>query len=159
MAIKKKKVVPKKSKGGRKIVQAKKVTIDGIQFQSNLEATMYKLLVEAGIEFGYETISYIILEPFTYSSSVWERVRRTSKKMIERKAVRKISYTPDFVGRSEEWVIECKGRANESFPLRWKLFKTKMEQREKPPILFMPKTKIDCQQVVEILKEKGYGKK
>ena len=32
-----------------------------------------------------------------------------------------IKYTPDFTGK--DYIIECKGRANESFPLRWKLFK------------------------------------
>jgi hypothetical protein len=37
------------------------------------------------------------------------------------KKILPITYKPDFVGR--DFVIECKGRANESFPLRWKLFK------------------------------------
>ena len=37
------------------------------------------------------------------------------------KKILPIKYKPDFVGR--DFVIECKGRANESFPLRWKLFK------------------------------------
>ena len=32
-----------------------------------------------------------------------------------------IKYTPDFIG--EDFIIETKGRANESFPIRWKLFK------------------------------------
>lgn len=154
MAIKKKKPVRK----GRKIVQAKKVTYDGITFQSGLELTMYKLLKTEGIDFGYETHPYIIFEPFTYSASVWERARKNSRQMMMRQAVRKISYTPDFIAGDESWIIECKGRANESFPIRWKLFKEKMNKRENPPILFMPKTKVDCEQVIKILKEKGYGK-
>ena len=32
-----------------------------------------------------------------------------------------IKYTPDFIG--DNFIIETKGRANESFPMRWKLFK------------------------------------
>ena len=32
-----------------------------------------------------------------------------------------IKYTPDFIGK--DFIIETKGRANESFPMRWKLFK------------------------------------
>ena len=43
--------------------------------------------------------------------------------MINRgqKKILNIKYTPDFV--SDSFIIECKGRANESFPLRWKMFK------------------------------------
>lgn len=157
MATRKRKVTKKRA--GRKIVQAKKVTIDGINFQSNLEATMYKLLKSEGMEFGYESKTYEIFQPFTYTASCWERARKNSRQMIERQAVRKVSYTPDFIGKNEEWIIECKGRANESFPLRWKLFKLKMSKRKNPPILFMPKTKVDCEQVLKILIEQGHGRK
>ena len=33
------------------------------------------------------------------------------------------TYTPDFIDPKGKWIIETKGYANESFPLRWKLFK------------------------------------
>ena len=79
--------------------------------------------------------------------------------MTDRPNVLKIDYTPDFVGENEEFIIEVKGRANESFPLRWKLFKALMQQRDNPPILFKPATVVECKQVVEILKSKGYGNK
>ena len=35
------------------------------------------------------------------------------------KKILNIKYTPDFIGK--DFIIETKGRANESFPLRWKL--------------------------------------
>lgn len=155
MAVGKKKT--RKRRAGRKVVQAKKVTVDGITFQSGLECTMYKLLKQAGIPAEYEPKSFEIFEPFKYSSSCWERARKTSPKMIDRRAVRKISYTPDFVDPDEGWIIECKGRANESFPLRWKIFKETMEQRVDPPHLFKPTNKMDCEQVIEELKNLGYG--
>ena len=37
------------------------------------------------------------------------------------KKILNIKYTPDFV--SPSFIIECKGRANESFPIRWKCLK------------------------------------
>jgi hypothetical protein len=37
------------------------------------------------------------------------------------KKILNIKYTPDFIGKG--FIIETKGRANESFPLRWKMFK------------------------------------
>ena len=79
--------------------------------------------------------------------------------MTNRPKVLEIKYTPDYVGENEEWIIEVKGRANESFPLRWKLFKQLMQQRDNPPILFKPSTDAECKQVIEILKDKGYGNK
>ena len=37
------------------------------------------------------------------------------------KIILPIKYTPDFIGKG--FIIETKGRANESFPMRWKMFK------------------------------------
>lgn len=79
-----------------------------------------------------------------------------------------MSYCPDFVGpdsENPEFVIEVKGFANESFPLRWKFFKMVElskslgpKSTKKAPMLFKPSTIADCEQVIKILKEKGYGR-
>ena len=45
-------------------VRAKKVSFDGIQFQSGLEVYMYKALKEASIVAEYEPTSYTLLEGF-----------------------------------------------------------------------------------------------
>lgn len=144
---------------GRQIVRSRKVTIDGITFASNLEATMYKLLKHAGMKFTYEGKSYETFEPFELEAECWERATKRSRAMIDRRKVAKVSYTPDFIGKDEKWFIEVKGRANESFPIRWKLFKQKISKMDEPPILFKPANKADCEQVIEILKSKGYGRK
>ena len=158
MAVRKKKPATKK-RMGRKIVQSKKVTLDGITFASTLESVMYKLLKEAGIKFTYEGESYQTFEPLVLEEECWERATKRSKAMIDRRKVTKVSYTPDFIGENEEFFIEVKGRANESFPIRWKLFKNLVAKREKPPIIFKPMNKADCEQVIEILKQKGYARR
>lgn len=149
----------KKKTAGRQIVRSKKVIVDGIQFASTLESRMYLLLKEAGIKSKYEGKTYTVLEGFVYGSENYEKYQKRSAEMTDRPNVLKTDYTPDFVGENEEFIIEVKGRANESFPLRWKLFKTLMQQRDNPPILFKPATVVECKQVVEILKSKGYGNK
>lgn len=160
MAVKRKRKTPiKRVRKGRKVVQSKKVVIDGIQFASGLEGTMYKLLKEAKVSFAYEPKSYETFESFEYGASCWERSRKTSKSMTLKKAVRKVSYTPDFVCTDEDWFIETKGRANESFSIRWKLFKKVMNERDKPPVIFKPQNKQDCEQVIEELKKLGYTNK
>jgi len=146
-------------KKGKKHVNSKRKTVDGINFQSTLEAQMYVLLRDAGIKFGYESKTYETLNPTEYTEECWERARRTSKLMIDRRKVTGVKYTPDFIADDESWFIECKGRANESFPIRWKLFKNMLLGWKKQPIIFKPMKLSDCQQVIKILLEKGYGQK
>ncbi len=153
----KKQQVKKRNKNKRKVNSKKKV-VDGIHFASTLESQMYQLLKQSGIYSVYEGKSYITFNSFDYGEECYERVQRRSKEMVDRKKVLQVSYTPDFIGQNEEWIIEVKGRANESFPIRWKLFKNLMMKRENPPILFKPTNLKDCLQVIEILKSKGYGK-
>ena len=143
----------------RRKVNSKKTTVDGITFLSKLESVMYQLLRDEGIESEYEGISYIVLKEDTYPEFCLERVRKNSSEMKDKRKVAKIQYTPDFVDPNEKWIIECKGYANESFSLRWKLFKHMMMQRKDPPMIFKPTTKADCEQVVKFLKTLGYGRK
>ena len=144
---------------GKKIVNAKKVKAYGIEFQSDLEYRMYLLLKQANIEFIYEGKSYTLLKPITLNYSCYERPQKKSKEMKDRRNVRAITYTPDFVGKNEGWIIEVKGRANERFPVIWKLFKSMMSRRKKPPMIFKPTNIKDCKQVIEILIKNGYAKK
>ena len=136
---------------------AKKVLYDGIVFQSGLELYMYKGLKKAGIQFSYEGESYTLIEATEYKGECFERFTKKSKQLKIREAVRKTIYTPDFIGEKERWIIETKGFAIQPFPLKWKMFKLKMNKRKNPPILFMPKNEKDCDQTVELLIEKGFG--
>lgn len=157
MTITKKKKKTKKARTGRQVVNSKKTKVDGIEFASILESTMYKLLKQAGIKNKYEGESFVTFEPFVLEEACFERATRRSKEMIDRRKVTKVSYTPDFIGENNEWFIEVKGRANESFSIRWKLFKNMIAQWKNPPLVFKPTNKKDCEQVIKILKEHGYG--
>lgn len=142
---------------GRQIVRSTKTTVDGVQFASILESRMYTMLKEAGIRNSYEGKTYTVFSGFTYPEECYEAYLKRNKYLVLRQNVSKIDYTPDFVGENEEFFIEVKGRPNESFPLRWKLFKNLMAKRESPPMIFKPSSIRECEQVVKILKEKGYG--
>ena len=54
-------------------VRAKKVSFDGIQFQSGLELYMYKALKEAKIVAEYEPVSYTLLEGFDLEGICFEK--------------------------------------------------------------------------------------
>lgn len=145
----------KKTKG-KQVVRSKKTTIDGIEFASTLESVMYKMLKQNNIKFTYEGKTYTTFNPFKLKNPCYERVQKRSESMVDRRLVSKVSYTPDFIGDNEAWFIETKGRANESFSIRWKLFKEMLHKEGKNPLIFKPTNTTDCLQVIDILKKNGY---
>lgn len=157
MGVRKKNVVKYKPKG-RKIVNSTKTIIDGIVFDSMLEGYMYELLRDEEIPFEIQK-TFLLIGGFKYPAGNWERKSSKDMTLVDKPTIRKMEYTPDFVCPEGRYVIEVKGRANESFPLRWKIFQSQMAERDIVPTLFKPSTKTECRAVLRILKDLGYGKK
>lgn len=132
-------------------VRAKKVEYDGIKFQSGLEKNMYIALKKAKIKCRYEVETYELIPGFMFKNNSYERQSNGKGGYIERgnKKVRAITYTPDFTGPG--FIIECKGRANESFPIRWKLFKRYVAKNMPEVTLYKPQTKKECEETVQLI--------
>lgn len=94
----------KKKKEG-KVRNATPTEYNGIKFRSKLEVYTYKKLREAEISADYEQHRFELLPAFVALSG---------------KKYRAMTYLPDFVGK--DFIIECKGFANDTWPLRKKLF-------------------------------------
>ena len=94
----------KKKKEG-KVKNATPTEYNGIKFRSKLEVYTYKKLREAEISADYEQHRFELLPAFVALSG---------------KKYRAMTYLPDFVGK--DFIIECKGFPNDSWPLRKKLF-------------------------------------
>ena len=135
-------------------VVSKKVTYDGIQFASGLEKYMYQALKNFKIQAVYEGETYIVQEGFEFKNKSYERQSNGKGKMVDRgsKKVLPIKYTPDFV--SDSFIIECKGRANETFPLRWKMFKKYVKEHLKHVTLYKPQNQKECDLVIELITKK-----
>ena len=132
-------------------VVAKKVTYDGIKFASGLEKYMYIALKKAKIKAEYEGETYTIQEGFEFDIQSYERQSNGKGEFKNRgnKKILPIKYTPDFVSRS--FIIECKGRANESFPMRWKLFKKYVKANMPRVTLYKPQNQKECDKVIELI--------
>jgi len=143
---------PKKKKRGP--VQSKKISYDGHNFASGLEKYMYMALVKAKIKAKYEGETFVLLNGFHFENEVYERQANSKGEFINRgeKRILPIKYTPDFIG--EDFIIETKGRPNESFPIRWKLFKKLVTEQFPSYTLFKPQNQKECDRVIEILKNK-----
>ena len=135
-------------------VRSKKVTYDGITFASGLEKYMYQALKKAKIKADYEGRTYTLIEGFDFESSSYERQSNGKGQFVDRgnKKILPIKYTPDFIGN--DFIIETKGRANESFPMRWKLFKRFINKCYPRVTLYKPQNQKECDQVIELLTNK-----
>ena len=132
-------------------VRSKKVICDGITFASGLEKYMYQALKEAKIKAEYEGEKYTLIEGFEFNVESHERQSNGKGEFTNRgnKKILPIKYTPDFVGN--EFIIECKGRANESFPIRWKLFKKFINRCYPHVTLYKPQNQKECDMVIELI--------
>jgi hypothetical protein len=135
-------------------VTARVVSCDGITFASGLEKYMYLALKKEKIKFTYEGETFELLQSFNFDNECYERQSNGKGEFINRgnKKVLNIKYTPDFIG--EDFIIETKGRANESFPLRWKMFKYLMHLTNDQRTLYKPQNQKECDQTTKLILEK-----
>jgi len=147
----KRKKAPKKKRGP---VQSRKISYDGHNFASGLEKYMYMALQKAKIKAKYEGETFVLLNGFHFENEVYERQANSKGEFMNRgeKRILPIKYTPDFIG--EDFIIETKGRPNESFPIRWKLFKKLVTEQFPSYTLFKPQNQKECDRVIEILRNK-----
>ena len=141
----------KRKRKKRGPVRAKKVVYDGITFASGLEKYMYRALKKAKIKAKYEGRTYTIQSGFEFNMDSYERQSNGKGEFKNRgnKKILPIKYTPDFIG--DGFIIECKGRANESFPMRWKLFKGYINTVQPYVTLYKPQNQKECDQVIELI--------
>ena len=144
-------ILKKRYKRKKGPVRSKKVTFDGIKFASGLEKYMYQALKKAKIKAKYEGETYILQDSFNFEVDSFERQSNGKGDMVNRgqKKILNIKYTPDFV--SDSFIIECKGRANESFPIRWKLFKKYVNDNLKHVTLYKPQNQKECDKVIDLI--------
>jgi len=135
-------------------VQSKKITYDGIKFASGLERYMYMALKKAKIRAKYEGETFVLMNGFHFPNECFARQANGKGDYKNRGAKRilPIKYTPDFIG--DGFIIETKGRANESFPMRWKLFKLLVTQQFPDTVLYKPQNQAECDRTIQLILEK-----
>ena len=132
-------------------VRSKKKTVDGIEFKSGLEAFMYLALKNANIQAEYEGQTYELVPSFKFKNNSYEKQGNGKGEFKNRgnKKILNLKYTPDFIG--DGFIIECKGRANESFPIRWKLFKAYVSQNLPEITLYKPQNQKECEETANLI--------
>ena len=115
---------------------------------------MHLALKNAKITAQYEGETYQLFDGFDFQNECYERQANGKGEFKDRgrKKILNIKYTPDFEGKN--FIIECKGRANESFPIRWKMFKKYVKKHLKSVTLYKPQNQKECDEVIKLIQNK-----
>ena len=112
----------------KKVKNATSIEYNGIKFKSKLELTIYKTLKEKGLNPLYEANKFILQEGFRpskphYVKGLCPVTANGYAKIIQ------ITYTPDFTVEYNNKLlfIEAKGKQNDSYPIKRKLFLKHLE--------------------------------
>jgi len=112
---------------------------------------MYMALRKNKIKAKYEGETFVLHAGFHFENEVYERQSNGKGDYKNRgcKRILPIKYTPDFIG--DTFIIETKGRANESFPMRWKLFKRLIVEQFPGVTLYKPQNQKECDETVRLI--------
>jgi len=144
----------------KKVRNATKIIQDGIQFKSKLEVYCYKKLKENNINFRYEEDTFELIGKFEYPNTCLEPFKDGKKWSMGDKTnkIRPIKYTPDFANTKDGWIIECKGNANDIFPIKWKLFKHYLFINRLNYRLYLPKNQGHVDECIKNILKEVYGR-
>jgi hypothetical protein len=139
----------------KKVKNATKVVKYGIHFKSKLEVTVYETLVKEGMNPKYEPTTFVLWRGFKPTAKVYDRKNKTESGSFHQETdkIIDIKYTPDFIFdyNGITVIIEAKGKVNETFPLKKKLFVSLLEKMSKT-FYFVVRTKKETLEAINIIK-------
>lgn len=137
----------------KKIKNATPLEYDNILFKSKLEKMIYQTLKESGFPVEYEPHRYVIWEGFRPSVLCYDKDPITRMLKPETKKLIDITYTPDFVFEHNGYtiIVEAKGIFNDRFPMKKKMFRKYLEEKNPKSIYFEIYTKKQLMQAIDII--------
>ena len=138
----------------KKIKNAQQKEYNGIKFKSLTEVMVYKTLLQEGFEPFYEGTKYVIWQGFKPEIPFYKPDKKTKNLVLQTSKIKDITYTPDFIFSLDKYIIiiEVKGKANDTYPLKQKLFRKYMEDCEEIIKFFEVHNLKQLNQVINILK-------
>lgn len=141
-------------KSNKKVLNAKPLTYKGIKFKSHLEVLVYTELVKEGFKPQYEPKTYVLWEGFKPTVPFYDVDKETKLLKLNDKKIIDIRYTPDFrfEYKGTTIYIEAKGKENDVYYIKKKLFRNYLERNEKKSMYFEVHTKKQLLQAINIIK-------
>lgn len=145
----------------KKIKNATPLDYKGIHFKSTLEVSIFKALEENNLEPHYEKYTYELISGWKPKIPFYRKNKKTKLLTLENKKIISIKYTPDihFIWENYIVFIEVKGRENDVYYLKKKLFRRFLENTYNEsntgflPIYAEIKSKRELLELLKILKQ------
>ena len=122
------------------------------RYASGIEKYCADQLKEHKLAFNYEKTTFELLPKFRFPHKYFKMTAK-KKEMADKPGavVLPITYTPDFMGKNHNLVIETKGYlpSHHDFPMRWKLFLRHLVGLEDNYIVFLAKNKGQVDQCIQ----------
>lgn len=150
----------------KKIKNTNKKVFNGIKFKSQLEVMVYKTLLQEGFNVQYEAQPYILWKGFKPTLPFFDQNKKTKLLELKNTKIIDIKYTPDFsfIYNNKLVFIEAKGKENDVFYIKKKLFRSYLENKyfnkelKQFPMYFEIYTKKQLLQAIEIIKSYDISK-
>lgn len=147
-----------KTNYNKKIINATPITVNNIAFKSKLEAMLFKVLEDNGLNPKYESNKFVIWKGFKPTVPYYERNKKTKTISLNDKKLMDITYMPDFTFDYGEYrvFVEVKpdNFTNDVYPYKAKIFRKYLEtvNIDKKPIFVKVGTKKNLLEFINILK-------
>lgn len=145
----------------KKVRNARPTEKYGIKFKSNLESLCYEKLINNGFEPEYENKKFVLFDGFRMNNNISiympKRQRCKAHELMEeyKKKILPITYTPDFYLNVNgiNVFIETKGKPNDAYPLKKKMFFYALNENNEQTIFFEPHNETQIDQLIDMLYE------
>jgi hypothetical protein len=121
--------VDKDGKVIKKFKEWKKANPDALYHDSKMEYEFYTLLSKKKIKFDYQQ-KFILQPSFKFTDYVTRSKKGVKTTDWYSCSVQPITWSPDFLLVDHNLIIECKGRENDAFPNKLKMFKYHVHQNK-----------------------------
>lgn len=137
-----------------KIKNATPTKFNGIEFKSKLEVNVYKTLLIAGFKPNYEKLKFTLWEGYKPTVPFYTKSKKTRELELDDTKVRGITYTPDFTFNYKGYliIVEVKGKENDVYPYKRKLFRKWLEINNPKSMFFEVFSKKNTETAIKIIK-------
>jgi hypothetical protein len=122
------------------------------RYSSSIEKYCADQLREYGLAFDYEETTFELVDRFRFPNKYYKMTSK-GKDMVNRSnsVILPITYTPDFMGKDHNWIIETKGYlpSHHDFPMRWKLFLKHLVDNNSNAIVFLAKNSSQVDEAIQ----------
>lgn len=144
-----------RKKNGKRDKNCKHPVIDGIEFSSGTEGSVYTILKKAGFKPKYEELKVTLINGFKPTTPFFTKNKKTGDLKLDMRTFVRTTYTPDFTFNYKDYliIVEVKGVVYEDYAMKRKLFREFLESGELGKVIFFEVYSVkNALQMIEILK-------